>query len=73
MSVSDVLSIGSKDHPEAFKMAERMLEMYERETTTLQETNKFDFRRGFELGYYCAMHNAEAGRTEPARFGQESC
>jgi len=72
MSVADVLSVGKQDRPEAFQMAVRALELYERDCTVLQETNRFDFRRGFELGYYTAMHNAEIGgsRNEdsPNRF-----
>ncbi len=64
MSVADVLSVGKQDHPEAFQMAVRALELYERDCTVLQETNRFDFRRGFEVGYYTAMHNAT--RTDEA-------
>jgi hypothetical protein len=59
MSVADVLSVGKQDHPEAFQMAVRALELYERDCTALRETNRFDFRRGFEVGYYIAMHNKE--------------
>jgi hypothetical protein len=49
-------------------MPVRALELYERDCTVLQETNRFDFRRGFELGYYTAMDNAvltvSGGRKE---------
>ena len=69
MSVGDALTVGAQDHPEAFQMAVRALELYERDCTVLQETNKFDFRRGFELGYYTAMHTA--ARTDS--FGGGDC
>ena len=60
--IRSLLEIGSEEWPEAFDLAKRCCDNYEaalREgedppRRTMSALEKYDFRRGFEIGYYRA-------------------
>ena len=63
MSVQALLSLGADEHPEVFKQAETACKHYAQSVSAMTEKEKFDFRRGFELGCYFAIYNMEFNNT----------
>ena len=53
--VRRVQAWGHKQHMESFALAEQVCKSYERQTATMTEVQRYDFRRAFELGYRFAM------------------
>ena len=48
------MQLGADEFPEAFEKAQNFLLHYEAECGAMTEKERYDFRRGFEIGYYFA-------------------
>lgn len=56
MRTSDLQRFAAREYPEAGEIADKLLAAYQREIgSTMTEVEKYDFRRGAELGYGLAM------------------
>jgi len=68
MSLRHAMRLGTKEFPEAFDIAENLLRHYEADCGTMTEKERYDFRRGFEIGYYFAKEGAGRCGRKQSRY-----